>query len=120
MSRKKNEHFSGNINVGRMLERFVEHFNTNTETHDWNVYITKVVYNDPATVVFWSDGTKTVSKCHGEDVYDYRVGILTAVLKKFGMVKSGKIIEDWAPFIDEGNYVNSVITVSDVRKRNKV
>ena len=34
---------------------------------DLGLRITKVIFNDPATIVFWSDGTKTVSKCHPDD-----------------------------------------------------
>lgn len=44
--------------------------------------VDKVVYNDPATVVIWSDGTKTVVKCHEGDVYDEREGFLLCCAKK--------------------------------------
>lgn len=27
-------------------------------------YIERVIYNAPATIIFWSDGVKTVVKCH--------------------------------------------------------
>lgn len=27
-------------------------------------YVGRVIYNAPATIVFWTDGTKTVVKCH--------------------------------------------------------
>lgn len=42
----------------------------------------KVVYNDPATVVYWSDGTKTIVKCHDDDVFDEREGFLLCCAKK--------------------------------------
>jgi len=42
----------------------------------------KVIYNDPATVVFWSDGTKTVVRCHYGDSYDEREGFLLCCAKK--------------------------------------
>ena len=32
-----------------------------------NVSIRKVIFNDPATIVLWSDGSKTVVKCGPED-----------------------------------------------------
>jgi len=41
-----------------------------------------VIYNDPATIVEWSDGTKTVVKCHPEDSYDEREGFLLCCAKK--------------------------------------
>lgn len=43
---------------------------------------TKVVENGPATVVFWSDGTKTVSKCSEADTYKPLVGKLLCALRK--------------------------------------
>lgn len=42
----------------------------------------KVIYNDPATIVFWSDGTKTVVRCHEGDVFDRREGFLLCCAKK--------------------------------------
>ena len=44
--------------------------------------IKKVIFNDPATVVFWGDGTKTVVKCHEGDVFSERTGLLYAIAKK--------------------------------------
>lgn len=43
--------------------------------------IKNVIFNDPATIVFWSDGTKTVVKCHGED-FDPEKGLAMAISKK--------------------------------------
>lgn len=42
----------------------------------------KVIFNDPATIVFWNDGTKTVVKCQEGDVYDEREGFLLCCAKK--------------------------------------
>ena len=44
--------------------------------------IRKVIFNKPATIVFWGDGTKTVVKCRKRDVYDYEKGIAMAITKK--------------------------------------
>lgn len=46
--------------------------------------ITKVTFNDPATVVFWSDGSKTVVKCQKDkgDTYSEEVGLAMAIAKK--------------------------------------
>lgn len=41
-----------------------------------------MIYNDPATVVYWSDNTKTVVKCQPGDRFDLELGFLLAVLKK--------------------------------------
>lgn len=47
-----------------------------------SVCIRKVIFNDPATVVLWSDGTKTVVKCGPEDTYDMEKGLAMAIVKK--------------------------------------
>lgn len=44
--------------------------------------IKKVIFNEPATIMFWEDGTKTVVKCSKRDTYDYEKGIAMAVAKK--------------------------------------
>lgn len=44
--------------------------------------IKKLIVNGPATILFWSDGTKTIAKCDKDDVLDYEKGILYAALKK--------------------------------------
>ena len=45
--------------------------------------IKKVIFNDPATIVYWKDGTKTVVKCQDGDVYDKEKGLAMCVAKKF-------------------------------------
>lgn len=42
----------------------------------------RVIYNDPATIVFWKDGTKTVVKCMDGDTYNPEVGLAMCVCKK--------------------------------------
>ena len=42
----------------------------------------QVIYNPPATVVLWADGTKTVVKCDPEDTYDRRTGLALCYMKK--------------------------------------
>lgn len=43
----------------------------------------KVIFNDPATVVIWDDGTKTVVKCcEGED-FDPEKGLALCYMKKY-------------------------------------
>ena len=43
--------------------------------------IENVIFNDPATIVFWQDGTKTVVKCH-DSVFDPEKGLAMAISKK--------------------------------------
>ena len=44
--------------------------------------IEKVIFNDPATIVYWKDGTKTVVKCQNDDKFDKEKGLAMAIVKK--------------------------------------
>lgn len=44
--------------------------------------IKKIMYKPPATIVFWNDGTKTVSVCEKGDIYNKELGFALCVLKK--------------------------------------
>lgn len=44
--------------------------------------IKNVIFNDPATIVFWTDGTKTVVKCQEGEIYDREKGLAMAISKK--------------------------------------
>lgn len=44
--------------------------------------IKKVIFNNPATIVLWKDGTKTVVKCGEEDHFDPEKGLAMAIAKK--------------------------------------
>ena len=43
--------------------------------------IKNVIFNNPATIVLWADGTKTVVKCEHED-FDPEKGLAMAIVKK--------------------------------------
>lgn len=80
-----------------------EMFGLPVETHNFPISIVKeedfmkckikkVVFNDPATIVFWTDDTKTVVKCGKDETYDPEKGLAMAICKKY--------------FGNEGNYYN--------------
>lgn len=78
-----------------------------------NNYITRVIVNEPAVVVFWNDGTKTVVKCGEKDHFDAEKGVLLAVLKRIqGKSWVAKLLQDWCP--NECEWYD--ITLSDVRR----
>ena len=61
--------------------------------------IEKVIYNPPATVILWSDKTKTVVKCCENDIYDPEKGFAMAVIKKLCGNDSAlfhKLFKTWA------------------------
>ena len=45
------------------------------------VFLKKVIYNDPATIAFWSDGTKTVVKAQPGDIFDPEKGLAMVIAK---------------------------------------
>ena len=59
----------------------VDSFETKQSTNR-RVKINDVIFSDPATVVFWSDGTKTVVKTRGGEKYDKEKGLAMAIIKK--------------------------------------
>lgn len=59
----------------------VDSFETKQSTNR-RVKIKDVIFSDPATVVFWSDGTKTVVKTRGGEKYDKEKGLAMAIVKK--------------------------------------
>lgn len=44
--------------------------------------ITNIEFRDPATIVFWSDGTKTVVRCQNGEPYDPEKGMAMAICRK--------------------------------------
>lgn len=44
--------------------------------------IQDVIFNNPATIIKWADGTKTVVKAQGDDEYDPEKGLAMAIAKK--------------------------------------
>jgi hypothetical protein len=43
--------------------------------------IERIIYNDPATIVYFTDGTKEVVKVSSTDTFDHRQGVLLCIIK---------------------------------------
>jgi len=43
---------------------------------------TKIIYNEDKTIVYWNDGTKTVSKASENEVVDPEIGFAICLMKK--------------------------------------
>ena len=63
--------------------------------------IKKVIFNKPATIVFWADGTKTVVKCADFDIWDPEKGLSMAICKRVYGDEFHKIFKDYMPEEDE-------------------
>ena len=68
-------------NKKKEVKKPVDSFETKQSTNR-RVKIKDVIFSNPATVVFWSDGTKTVVKTHGGEKYDKEKGLAMAIIKK--------------------------------------
>ena len=44
--------------------------------------IKQVIFHDPATIVFWHDGSKTVVKAQNGELYDKEKGLAMCICKK--------------------------------------
>ena len=59
--------------------------------------IKDVIFAPPATIIYWSDGSKTVVKCSEKDVFDPEKGLAMAIAKRCGGNKGSyyKEIQNW-------------------------
>lgn len=80
------------------------------------VSIERVIYSNPATVVIWDDGTKTVCKCFANDQYNPETGLTVCILKKLVGASAVKdTITAWLPNAEYKPGSKIVRVLSDVR-----
>ena len=63
----------------------------------FTVDIKKVIFNDPATIVFWADGTKTVVKCADFDIFDPEKGLAMAICKRVYEERFHSVFKEFLP-----------------------
>lgn len=79
------------------------------------VYIVKVLYNKPMTIVFWNDGTKTMTRLAEGDIYSPETGLAMCILKKIhGKDETHNLFMSWLPKENE-----TEVTLKDVRRALK-
>ena len=68
--------------------------------------ISNVIFSNPATIVLWADGTKTVVKCQEDDIYSEEVGLALCFAKKALGNKSNynNVFKKWVPEV-QSDYV---------------
>jgi hypothetical protein len=76
------EYIKADLENTKEIINMVYGTNKNSVTIISKTSIKDVIFNDPATIVFWADGTKTVVKCQNDDVFDPEVGLAMAIAKK--------------------------------------
>lgn len=67
--------------------------------------IKDVIFNEPATIIVWKDGTKTVVKCQEGEGYDPEKGMAMAISKKALGNKDNycEVFKKWLPEVEEVN-----------------
>lgn len=83
--------------------------------------IKNVIFNDPATIVFWTDGTKTVVKCQEDDEFDPEKGLTMAITKKVYGNKGSycNVIKKWCdPYHEKQKEKNALVArIRDLGKK---
>ena len=96
-----------NSEVKNDLYKYVENDIEQTKNLYYGLSLTikDVIFNPPATIVLWMDGTKTVVKDQGEVFYDPEKGMAMAVAKK--------------AFGNQGNYYNQFSKYLDIYEKKQ-
>ncbi|MDD2952522.1 MAG: hypothetical protein PHC95_05080 [Parabacteroides sp.] len=65
--------------------------------------IENVIFNNPATIVIWKDGSKTVVKCQPGEVFSKETGLAMAISKRaYGNTGNyNEIFKKWVPMNKE-------------------
>ena len=122
---KKNEEL--NAALTSIAEMIVNAINANEQSSINEIAdsIDDILFNDPATVVFWSDGTKTVVRCSDADKYDPVDGLAMACLKKvigdnyYKMLKETVVVFKYMLRNDEWNLANVNAKLAEFAKDYK-
>ena len=82
-----NDKFNHYTMSQKLIDRALGYFGIVNESEteigmNHSMQIKNVIFNDPATIVFWEDGTKTVVKVQDGDVFDPEKGLAMAISKK--------------------------------------
>lgn len=90
----KEDEIDNDLNLIRMIEELEAE-----EQYDYLAF-EKIIFNNPATIVIWADGTRTVVKACKEDKFDKGVGLKTALLQR---VFGKDIDKEINKIVDEDN-----------------
>lgn len=72
----------GNIETGMLDNTDIDKNIDMIKTYGYVPRIVKIVSNEPHTVIYFNDGTKTVVKCADSEEFDIEKGVYFALLKK--------------------------------------
>ena len=78
----RSNNFGKTTALGEKKMQTISNVKTAKQTHRDRSLVDHVLFNSPATVIFWKDKTKTVVKQQPGDTYDAEKGFMAAYLKK--------------------------------------
>lgn len=76
------EHVLDSLRYAHLADRICEEAFKKEAATMTAASIKKVIFNPPATIVFWSDGKKTVVKCSKNESFDPEKGLAMAIVKR--------------------------------------
>ena len=77
--------------------------------------IKDVIFNEPATIILWADGTKTVVKCQEGEGYDPEKGMAMAISKK-ALGNKGNYCEVFKKWLPEEEVNDGRVSSKDLCK----
>ena len=71
--------------------------NCDYDCEDEDLSINNVIFSGPATIVLWSDGSKTVVKTQNNEPFDKEKGLAMAIIKRMTGNTGGynEIVKEW-------------------------
>ena len=91
------------------------YFKPNTTNTTKLPEIKDVIFNEPATIILWADGTKTVVKCQEGEGYDPEKGMAMAISKK-ALGNKGNYCEVFKKWLPEEEVNDGRVSSNDLRK----
>lgn len=91
------------------------YFKLNTTNTTKLPEIKDVIFNEPATIILWADGTKTVVKCQKGEGYDPEKGMAMAISKK-ALGNKGNYCEVFKKWLPEEEVNDGRVSSNDLRK----
>ena len=88
--------------------------------------VERVIFNDPATIVFWDDGSKTTVKCMKGDIYSPETGLAMCICKKvlgddYHRLFRTFVPKSYEPSIDAANaFRDFAVTDGDAEFQNMI
>jgi len=90
----ENENFVGYYQIGNANISGTLTFGS-TKPEEKELRPEKIIYNNRTTIVYWNDGTKSISTCDVNDKFDKKIGFASCLLKKmYGKKVHGKRLFD--------------------------